>query len=84
MLPFLFLLPAAYLFRSELIFDVLIEERTRRTFAFNIQLKDLPHSRRYIVVAIYIAASELNLHYLFLLVVINAVNGGRLGCEHRL
>jgi len=60
------------------------KERTCGAFAFDVELKDLLHARWHIEIAINIAAAKFDLHHFFFFIVINAVNGGRLGCEYRI
>jgi hypothetical protein len=59
-----------------LVLYILIEEGSCRAFTFNIELEDLPHAGRNIVIAIDNAGSEFNLHYFLFFVVVDAVNGG--------
>jgi len=81
LLPFYF---PSNLFGCKLVFDVLIEKGTGRTFALYIQLEDLPHSWRYIVIPIDITSSKFNLHHFIFFIIINPVNGGGFRCEYRL
>ena len=63
-------------FAVELAFNVLVEERTRRTLTLNIQLKHLPQTERHIIITINVSAAEFNVQTLFGFVVIYLVYGG--------
>lgn len=62
-------------FAVELPFDVLVKERTRRTFALDVKLKNFPKPRRHIVIPVHISAAEFKVKVLLTFIIIYLVYG---------